>query len=198
MDREQLEFQISQYADGTLPATEVAALEELLKTDAEARAMLDTYRRLDLVLKNEWALPEMNWDRLATHISARVAQEDAAANDANRSYRIAWPTWGRVAIAAMLLIAIGLAFLHLLPRGQTNIVQRPGDATTNPTAVPMILVQGPQSERSAGKVVEIVTIQPSPLAQQSYDPVDDVVYRPPRVVIASGQSSREDTSRLPF
>ena len=48
------------------------------------------------------------------------------------------------------------------------------------------------------QVIEIVTITPSPLAQRSYRPVNDVVYRPPRVVIASGQSERQDSGRLPF
>ena len=38
MITEQLEFRIAQYADGTLPASEVAALESELATSAEARA----------------------------------------------------------------------------------------------------------------------------------------------------------------
>ena len=50
---ETLEFRISQYADGTLPAAEVADLEAILASDAEARALLDEYRKLDVVLKRE-------------------------------------------------------------------------------------------------------------------------------------------------
>ena len=193
MDREQLEFLISQYADGTLPAAEAAALQAVLESDPAARALLEEYRVLDVTLKRELPLPEMNWDRLADHISAVVAQEEVAANDANRSYKIAWPTWGGVAVAAMVVIAVGLAaFLHLRRPEPSNI------AKSDPGPAPVIVVAGPAPERGSGEVVEVVTIAPSPLAQRSYRPVNDVVYRPPRVVIASGQSDRQDSGRLPF
>jgi negative regulator of sigma E activity len=190
---EQLEFRISQYVDGTLPAAEAAALEQTLASDLDARALLEDYRKLDAALQRELPVPQMNWDRLAQHISAVVAQEEVAANDANRSYRIAWPMWGRVAIAAMVVIAVALAaFLHLRPR-PTDLVK------TDPTpAPPVILVTGPAPEQGVGPVVEVVSIQPSPLARNRYHPVEDVVYRAPRVVIASGQSERQDTGRLPF
>lgn len=193
---EQLEFQISQYADGTLPAAETAALEEELAEDAEARQLLEEYRALNGMIERELAAPEMNWERLGAHISAVVAQEDAAANDAKQSYRIAWPTWGRVAIAAMVLIAVGLAFLHLRPRGgQTVVVVGPPPA---PELAPVVVVTGPAAERAPGEVIEIVSIQPSALASNRYRPADDVVYRAPRVVIASGLSDRQDSGRLPF
>jgi anti-sigma factor RsiW len=39
MSTDQLEFSISQYLDGTLPADEQAALEERLATDAQAREL---------------------------------------------------------------------------------------------------------------------------------------------------------------
>ena len=127
---------------------------------------------------------------------AVVAQEDAAANDAKQSYRIAWPTWGRVAIAAMVLIAVGLAFLHLRPRGgQTVVVVGPPPA---PELAPVVVVTGPAAVRAPGEVIEIVSIQPSALASNRYRPADDVVYRAPRVVIASGLSDRQDSGRLPF
>ena len=40
MTRDELEFSISQYLDGTLGARERDALDERLATDAEARALL--------------------------------------------------------------------------------------------------------------------------------------------------------------
>jgi len=73
---ERLEFQISQYADGTLPAGDVAALEAVLASNAEARALLAEYQSLDGSLKRELPLPAMNWDRLAAHLSGAVAAED--------------------------------------------------------------------------------------------------------------------------
>jgi anti-sigma-K factor RskA len=202
MISEQLEFQISQYADGTLPAAEAAALEQVLATDAEARKLLKEYRALVTVIARELPVPQMNFDRLANHISAVVAQKEVAANDANRSYRIAWPTWGRVAIAAMVLIAVGLGvFTHLRPAGEGTthvVINPPGGGASGGATEPVIIVGGPSAQASSGDVVEIVTIQPSPLARSRYHAVDDVVYRPPRVVIASGQTTGQDSGRLPF
>jgi anti-sigma factor RsiW len=201
MINEQLEFQISQYADGTLPPAEVAALEQALAGDAEARKLLEEYRALSGLVARGLPVPEMNWDRLAGHISAAVAQDEVAANDASRNYRIAWPTWGRVAIAAMVLIAVGLGALHLGRPGEpkTNIVINSG--TSPVPAVPseaVILIGGPVAQAAAGAAVEEISIQPSPLARSRYHAVDDVVYRAPRVVIASGQATAQDSGRLPF
>src|SRR5439155_12419775 len=107
MEREQLEFQISQYADGTLPAEDVAALEAVLASDAEARALLEDFRKIETSIKRETALPAMDWDRLRKRISNAVAAED---DRASRVYRIgAW--WGRVAVAAIVLIAVGSVVL---------------------------------------------------------------------------------------
>ena len=56
MNREQIEFAISQYLDGTLNPLKRAGVEAHLEKDADARALLEEYRRLDGVLKG--ALPE--------------------------------------------------------------------------------------------------------------------------------------------
>src|SRR5437016_363877 len=63
MDREQLEFRITQYLDGDLPAAEVAALEQVLAVDADARKVLGQHRALDAALKRELPVPQMKWDR---------------------------------------------------------------------------------------------------------------------------------------
>ena len=54
---EQLEFLIAQHADGSLPESERALVELRLKTDAEARALLDEYRTLDATLMASMPLP---------------------------------------------------------------------------------------------------------------------------------------------
>ena len=46
MIREELEFRIAQYADGTLPASQRAALEAELAADGAARELLAQYRQL--------------------------------------------------------------------------------------------------------------------------------------------------------
>ena len=70
---EQLEFLIAQHADGNLPESARALVELRLKTDAEARAMLEEYRKLDATLKASMPLPAVNWERLADHLSEAVA-----------------------------------------------------------------------------------------------------------------------------
>src|SRR5437660_8410823 len=96
--------------------------------DIEARALLEDFRKLDGALKREMTLPAVNWDRLAERLSDAVAEEDERAR---RVYRIgAW--WGRVAIAAMVLIAIGSIVLFHFPRPGAKVEE----VATNSTPAP--------------------------------------------------------------
>ena len=200
---EQHEFQIAQYADGTLPTADRAALEQMLATDAAARALLDEYRRLDATLKRELPMPAMNWDRLAAHLCDAVAEEDRATTT------IAWPlrNWGKIAAAAAIVLLIGtIALLTLRPAtpgGGGNVVvnvtppspQPP--ATNNVTVV--VVVTGPAAETTAAAPVVEINVGPSAWAKQTnFGVADSVVYREPRVTIASGRIERQDTGRLPF
>src|SRR3982751_4843533 len=80
----ELEILIAQYADGTLPAERRDALEEVLRRDPAARALLEEYRELDHALKGATA-PEIagvDWDRLAERISGAVTkQADATSTE---------------------------------------------------------------------------------------------------------------------
>src|SRR5215210_1346024 len=119
MTRDELEFSISQYLDGTLAAAERDALEERLATDAEARAVYAEYEALNGAFAAMPAVPEIDWDQFAGKISAAVAREELPA----QSYRIG--SWFRpvrlAAIAASLLVAGGIAFSLLRPNGdRTN------------------------------------------------------------------------------
>src|SRR5580698_6345999 len=99
---EDLEFQISQYVDGTLSAEERVAVEVRLAEDADARRLLGEYRRLDQQLSQNLSLPNVKWDRLAERLSAAMDETPAVAG------RIGFATWGRrLAIAACLAIAVG-------------------------------------------------------------------------------------------
>ncbi len=75
MTDELLEFSISQYLDNDLSPEEIVALEERLKTDPAARALLDEYRQINVLLKAPPAMPQMSWNTLATHLSAAVAED---------------------------------------------------------------------------------------------------------------------------
>jgi anti-sigma factor RsiW len=68
MTHDQLEFAISQYLDGTLPAEEKAALERCVASDAAARRMLEEHVALHQLLQAE-EIPAVQWDRLARRIS---------------------------------------------------------------------------------------------------------------------------------
>ena len=78
MTRDELEFSISQYLDGTLPPEERAALERRLESDPEARATLDEFRALDAALKDA-PLPAFDWTKVSTSISAAVEQQQFVA-----------------------------------------------------------------------------------------------------------------------
>ncbi len=72
---ETLEFQITQYLDGDLSPDAVAALDQRLADDPEARQLLDEYRKLNNVLAAAPPVPAVNWDRLAAGISASVDED---------------------------------------------------------------------------------------------------------------------------
>jgi len=71
MTLEQLEFAITQYLDGTLPADEVGALERRLAEDAAARGLLEEHRALTACLRSEPS-PDMDWAEVAADLSAVV------------------------------------------------------------------------------------------------------------------------------
>ncbi len=190
MISEELQFRISQYADGTLPATDAVALEATLAGDADARAMLVEYRKLTAAIDRELALPAVNWDRLAEHLSDTVA---AADEQQQSNYTLRIGNWGRLAIAAMVMIAVGSsAWLGLRPGRSTNVALKP-------SPVQLAEITGPRAEAAIQPAVEEVAIGPSASARNvNYAVAEDIVYRTPRVVIASSQSDRQDSSSLPY
>lgn len=191
MTHDDLESSISQYLDGTLAEGERSALERRLAEDAEARVMLDEYRRLDAVLKSA-PLPDVRWELLAQSISAAVEQsvEERAAT----TYRI--PAWVRtfapLALAASVLVASGLGIrAYLLRPGSANNIapQVVHIAQEKPQQVATSDVAGPQADRAEGPAQVDVAIGPAHsgdseplLAHYS----DEVLSRPSHVSVASG------------
>lgn len=191
---EQLEFQISQYADGTLPASESRAIEQLLADDEQARATLEEYRSIDGALKRELAPPVMNWDRLAAQLSDRIAEADEAAAPAPI------PLYVRLrpilSIAASVAIGFGIAALVYRnpPRSSGPVA---GHAVIPARlASASVTVTGPTIEVSGAPRTQI-TIDASPLTRQ-LAAADAVVYRPPRIVIASSATARQNSLRFPY
>jgi anti-sigma factor RsiW len=194
---DRLQFAITQYLDGSLPSEEREELEKRLAEDAEARQLMEEYRRLDGVLRAAEPLPRINWDRLQEHLSAAVAagaEEEGEADEAvaGRIAPPAPPSLGwmsatrRLAIAASVLLLIGagvVAFFVL--RGQTGGEPR----------VAVADVRVLESEAITGPSVSDVSIGPAPALAAGGDTFHDsgVVLRPSLVMIETAGQPAQDT-----
>jgi len=179
MTPDELEYAISRYIDGTLPPLETAVLEERLATDADARAILAEYRRLDATMRVAATMPTVAWDRLAESISSAISQAEAPPI---ASYRILSMGWvGKMAVAAALVIAIGIA---------VHFVGRP-DQVVQPA--PVVAISGPQAEQSSGTVVAEISIGPSPAVAHAWRASEEVVFRPTVVLIDRAHTYGQDS-----
>ncbi|MGB7161499.1 MAG: hypothetical protein WBD40_25795 [Tepidisphaeraceae bacterium] len=193
---EQLEFLISQYADGSLPESERALVELRLRDDAEARALLDEYTALDASLKSTLAVPTMNWDRLADHLSEVVAEEREARATTVLG-RIG--AWGKLAIAACVVLAAGVALWTQTRPNRDNDVVVKSTNTMTPTAPPVVIVRGPAPQVARAAPVIVVSVGPSSDVTPDWRAAEGVVTGPSRAVwIASGYDAAQDTQRLPY
>ena len=192
MQHDELEFLISQYADGTLDEADRVAVDRALASDAGARAMLEEHRALTRLMRAA-PMPEVRWDRLAEMISGAIDDElEARMKRASWLIRPARAGW--LALAASVLIAGGIAAHFMI--GQKNQTSAPG-VTAAPRS---LLVELSQPDSPQGKVVSEIAIgaggayaKDSTLAPYA----DDIDTRPAHVVIASGAST-QTPSGLPF
>jgi anti-sigma factor RsiW len=183
--RDELEFSISQYLDGTLAAGVRDALDERLARDAEARAILAEYRSLQGVLASS-PMPVVKWDNFAARISSAVSREELPA----QSYKIsAWLRPARLAIAASLLLGIGAAVALLNNPVTTPVAPtliRVVDATTElPKPQPIEIAISPPAASSDTRIVMHVEDQ-------------GIVHRPSRAMIVSATPVAQDTFLTPY
>jgi negative regulator of sigma E activity len=192
---EQLEFAISQYADGTLPASRRQAIEAQIAADPALDALLEEYRQIGSALQSAPALPAINWDRLASHLSDAVAQSDVQSDIQDQPIPLYANPWVRriasLAVAACLAVAIGVGY----ERGKTS-------STAVPSGPTQLAVTGPVADAPAGAVVQQITIGPSPavaMEDATWRYSDSgVVAHPQRVVIASSDAPVQDTPATPY
>ena len=192
MTRDELEFQISQYLDGTLAEAEENALEARLATDADARALLAEYRGLDRVLRSA-PPPEVDYAALAGRISQAVAREQEPA----QSYRLHWVrTASALALAACVVIAVSVGIRRLQndPRpGDTTVVTIPGGV---PGEAKQIVAVDTVS-RDVPSTAPVVVVNVGPAAASPDQPTyaryaEDLLSRPSQVIIArSGYEAQE-------
>jgi anti-sigma factor RsiW len=181
MTRDELEYAISQYLDGTLMPLERDAVEEHLASEADARAILEEYRKLNSALKMSLPEPVIAWDRLAAEISRGLQGEETPIHH----YALHQSKWVRgLAIAASLLLAVGLVthFARVWPS--------PSKCTGT------LMVAGPVIEQSAGPVVSEISIGHSSTVAQDWRAAEEVITRPSVVLIDQVHSSGQDSDSV--
>lgn len=183
--RDELEYTISQYLDGTLDPLAQATLEDTLATDGVARALLADYQRLNGALK-AMPIPEIAWDELAARINSETAKHDVPV----KHLRLNFATWSKVAaLAAMVTIIVG-AIVKLRPH-TGSIDVGPGTPVAVNTAPIDVQISAPPAIAQA-PVAEIQIGQPSGFAALDYHS-DAIVSAPSSIWIASGAGSAQDT-----
>jgi hypothetical protein len=185
MSRDEIEFLISQYIDGSANELDAGRLEEVLATDADARAMLAEYRRLDEVVKTSAPMPDIAWDDLAAKISSATANLDVPV----KHYRLAFGTFSRIAaMAAMVAIVVGVV-VHFRPSNSSLDIRTSGVAVSH---LPIdVQISAPTAMASA-PVSEIQVGQPAGFAAADFHSSDAVVSSPTSIWIASGDGSAQD------
>ena len=185
-----LELSITQYLDGSLSPSDRAALEKQLEIDPDARAMLEEHRKIDVLLKTS-PVPQIRWDALAEHISSAVAKVEIPVEaKPARGYRMSWMRIGMpMAIAASLLIGVGVAFHLLRPRAQNPTIVNPPQA--------IAVITGPQVETTTAASDVQITVGPAQVASSDDSMLwrysDDVTSRPAHVTVASGINPAQDS-----
>jgi len=217
-----LEFRLSQYLDGSLTPAQAAEVERLVAGSGEARALLEQYQKLDAALKG-MPLPEVRWEALAEHISSTVANQGMDGAVAGtigidgttertgqgswekqpvRKYAMPWvrSVALRWAIAASVLVATGLgivAYRHGRHAPDSQFAIQPTLPPQKPVEIAVFV--GPQVEAPAGKPTQDIEIGPptSPVAdaqsEWQWQSSQAIVTSSPRVVIASGAGTAQDT-----
>jgi hypothetical protein len=186
--RDELEYTISQYLDGTLLPLERSALEERLAVDAEARELLEEYRQLNASLK-AMPLPNIAWDKLQGSIVKTLQTHETPI----KHYSIGAISWsGRLAIAAVLLFGISVG-VFIVNRNMPAA----NPAAPSPSAV--VAISGPAPEQPKGNVVADISIGPSPtLAAGNWRTSDEIVSRPTVVLIDQARFGGQDTEQNPY
>jgi hypothetical protein len=186
MTRDEIEFLISQYIDGTANELDRARIEEILATDADARAMLSEYQRLVSIVKSSLPVPEIAWDSL----SGRIANETAKLEMPVKHYRLRFATVSKfAALAAMVTIVVGVIVKSRPPI--TNVDVGPGRVAVNTAPVDVQISLPPAM--AAGRVSDIQIGQPSGFASADFRSSEAIVSSPTSIWIASGEGSAQDT-----
>jgi anti-sigma factor RsiW len=176
MIQNDLEFRISQYLDGTLPARETRELEQRLTTDLAARALLEEYRQVDALLKSVPPVPAVDYDQLSARISDAVAAVDA---EPEVLYSFKWvKRVVGVAVAACVTVGFGV-WMHGSMGGANRAV---------------VQVELPRAEMAEAPAVAEISIGPSTQARSLITIEEAIVTKPTKLVIASASPAGQDNA----
>jgi anti-sigma factor RsiW len=196
MTRDELEFSLSQYHDGTLGPVERAAVDEVLATDADARAMLAEIGRLDALIKRTPGAPAIAWDKFQAQVSIALDEVEAPAAPTIRIGNWTRVVGGVVALAAAVAIVVSVAV-----RNQSTESTNTGGAAIVEVAV------GPAGggampnvdvRPSVNVATADVSIGPSPqMAMSGWQYDSPFLERPGHVVIAVSPEPVQDGGGSP-
>lgn len=200
MDREQLQFQIAQYAAGTLNDGERREVDQLLASDADAREMLAEEERLTVLLRAV-PMPEIDVDAMARRILTATAVLPMPRRETG------WAGFSplRLSLAASVIIAAGLAIPILSRSGPNDSPVVPtGNSGPSPIAQPIVIRAVDPTQSPASEIIRSgqdapsepgIAVGPSPevngedLASRY---ADILTTRPSRVDIATPPKPAQD------
>jgi len=160
MTTDDLEFQISQYVDGTLSDAERAEVEALLEQDAAAREMLVEHRRVTENLRANRLSPAIDLDALARRVAGVIDAEEARRDGA---YSLRWVRrFVPVALAASVLIGFALMSRTGAPKSPVDPMIGPVVNSVAPAPPGVMEVTGPQIPKPDGGAVANITVGPAP------------------------------------
>lgn len=188
MSDQNLEMQISQYADGSLPAPARANLETCLHREPHLRDLLNDYRQLDASVARLAPPVAVEWDSLANKVSSAVASAtmlsaDEASTDAVAGRidgTLARTAWMRSGLAASVLLT--LCSGALLWRQHQNVQVIP--STIDYSNVATNDVTAPTLGQAPGTVVVQVNVGPG--TEPAHPPVQTAEGPTPKAVLAGG------------
>jgi anti-sigma factor RsiW len=183
------EYAITQYLDGDLASDEIATVETRLANDPAAREVAREHRSLTGLLKWAMPVPAVDYDRLSQEISGAIEEEAARSR-----YSLRWlQAAPRIAMAACLLLVLGMAFWFYLNNNDTGKVVNQQVAE----------VVGPAPEQATGAPVAQVVIDmdaSEQVARTRYDDyaADVIVAAPSRVQLASSSVQFFEGAAFPY
>ncbi len=151
-----LEFELSEYLDGNLPAHEAARLEKLLAEDNELRQQLQDYASLNEGLSKigRAELEDIDYDRQRSEVMAAIERKVLLEGYPARRRQVAirWMAGGLAAAAAVLIVA-SLALQLFRSEPQPTIISSVVTAEAGlPKDVPSVV---------ASSIVKITDFKPA-------------------------------------